>query len=292
MPAFMVVSGFVNYRPASETKITRRGGYLNICKRRSYQLLLPYLLWSLIKWVISANHSLDSLINITFTSGGFFWFLWALWSISLIFLLGCYISDRIKIRQEIVIGLFSMLLIGTMVIFELRKFGFQYISYYFLFYAFGYYCNKYNRQLSSSKIFITLLFFTWLFMGSYWKMHELPLFLKGLTILPSAILQYTYRFVTAFVAIYFIISIAPKLLDSASIFNNKVAKIGQLSLGIYVVHLLIIIPMSLGLVERLSAFPMPILIFLSFIFASSLSVAIVKLLNKNEFTAKFLLGKL
>ena len=146
MPAFMVVSGFVNYRPASETKITRRGGYLNICKRRSYQLLLPYLLWSLIKWVISANHSLDSLINITFTSGGFFWFLWALWSISLIFLLGCYISDRIKIRQEIVIGLFSMLLIGTMVIFELRKFGFQYISYYFLFYAFGYYCNKYNRQ--------------------------------------------------------------------------------------------------------------------------------------------------
>lgn len=39
MPAFMAASGFVNYHPTRN-----EGGILTLCKRRTLQLLVPYLL--------------------------------------------------------------------------------------------------------------------------------------------------------------------------------------------------------------------------------------------------------
>lgn len=287
MPAFMAASGFVNYRP------TRNGGgILTICKRRSYQLLVPFLLWSLIKWLLSGAHSFGGFIHSTFTSGGFFWFLWALWVITIIFIIGENFSQKFKIKQEIIIGAIALVLVGIMVILDFRMFGFQFIAYYFLFYAFGYYCNKYRNLLTTNKVVMLKLFLVWLVMGSFWNMHDLPFFLKGVPFVPSSLLQYAYRFATAFVAIYLIFCTAPLLLEARTKVNEKMAHIGLISLGIYVVHLTLIIPMSPWLVRILPNVPMVVVILISFLLASIISITIVELLNKNKYTSRYLLGKI
>ena len=213
-------------------------------------------------------------------SGGFFWFLWALWAITIIFLFGDYISNRLKIRQETITVLIALVLVVIMVIFDIRIIGFQFIAYYFLFYVFGYYCNKYHRiMLTTNKVIMAVLFFLWLAMGSFWNMHDLPFFLKGVSYIPSALLQYVYRFVTAFVATYLIFTSAPLLLCAKNRINQLVVHIGQISLGIYAVHLILIIPMSSWLVELLPMLQKPVVIFLSFILASVISIIIVAIVR-------------
>ena len=268
------------------------GGYFTLCKRRSYQLLVPFILWSLIKWLLSSAHSFSGFFYSTFISGGFFWFLWALWAIPIIFLIGEGLSQMLNIKNEFIIGVIALILVGIMVVLDFRMFGFQFIAYYFMFYAFGYYCNKYKQLLTSNKYVMGVIFLIWFVLGSFWNMHDLPLFLRGIPFVPSTMLQYAYRFATAFVAIYLIFSAAPMLLNAKNKANEKVAHIGQISLGIYVVHLTLIIPMSPWLVRILPNVPMVVVILISFLLASIISITIVELLNKNKYTSRYLLGKI
>ena len=269
-----------------------RGGILTLCKRRTLQLLVPYLLWSLAKWAFLRGHTPEGLIDIALKPDGYFWFLWALWIITIAFNVGDSISQILKLKQEIIIGAIALILVGIMVVLNFRAFGFQFIAYYFMFYAFGYYCNKYKKLLTSNKVVMGTLFVIWILMGSFWNMHELPFFLNDIPFVPSALLQYAYRFATAFVAIYLIFSAAPMLLNSKNKANEKVAHIGQISLGIYVVHLTLIIPMSPWLVRILPNVPIVVVILISFLLASIISITIVELLNKNKYTSRYLLGKI
>lgn len=195
-------------------------------------------------------------------------------------------------RQEAVIRLIALLLVGIMVVFAFRMFGFQFIAYYFLFYIFSYYYNKYRNLLTQNRIIIVFLLLCWFAMASFWNMHNLPFFLKEVSLVTSSILQYAYRFTTAFVAIYLIFSSAPLLLGTSTKYNRKIAKIGQLSLGIYVVHLTLIIPMSAWLVRKMPMVSSLIMILISFVLVSIISILIVELLNKNKYTSRNLLGRI
>lgn len=150
----------------------------------------------------------------------------------------------------------------------------------------------YSFHMPAFMAAMVLLFSLWLTMSSYWNMHELPFFLKGVPIVPPVLLQYAYRFATAFVAIYLIFSISPLLLNSDNILNLRIVHLGQISLGIYVVHLILIIPMSPWLVSIMSKVSMPIMILSSFVITSIISIVIVELLNKNKYTSRYLLGKI
>lgn len=268
------------------------GGILTLCKRRTLQLLVPYLLWSLFKCAFLRGHTIEGFVNIALKPDGYFWFLWVLWIITITFNVGDSISQKLKLKQELIIGTIALILVGIMVLLNFRMFGFQFIAYYFMFYTFGYYCNKYRNLLTSNKPVWMVLFLLWLVMGSFWNMHELPFFLKGIPFVPSALLQYAYRFATAFVAIYLLFSSAPMLLKARNKVNEKIAHLGQISLGIYVVHLTLIIPMSPWLAKQLPNVPMPIVIILSFVTALIISITIVELLSKNKYTSRYLLGKL
>lgn len=147
-------------------------------------------------------------------------------------------------------------------------------------------------MLTANKVGICFLFFVWFAMASFWNMHELPFFLKGIPFIPSALLQYAYRFATAFVAIYLVFSAAPMLLNAKNKANEKVAHIGQISLGIYVVHLMLIIPMSHWLVSVMPSIPMYLVVIKSFLLAAIISIGLVELLIKNRYTSKYLLGKI
>ena len=66
MAAFIAISGFVNYK--SKT---------GCCKRRYYQLFIPFVLWLLIYWRTKGG-DFATLANIFFRPDGYLWFLWVL----------------------------------------------------------------------------------------------------------------------------------------------------------------------------------------------------------------------
>lgn len=184
---------------------------------------------------------------------------------------------------------FCLLFVGLMVFADIRVLGYQFFAYYFLFYTVGYYLHKYNH-LVTSKVWLLCLFTgLWAIMAWFWKMHELPVFLKGLP-LPETLLQYGYRFITALVAVYVLFGIGSKLLDCDDKWNTPFTSLGKVSLGIYVVHLLLM-PLIVGTLKGFISGSTTIIV-ISFIVALFASWLVVWLLSKWTVSNRLLLGKI
>ena len=72
---------------------------------------------------------------------------------------------------------------------------------------------------------------------------------------------------------------------------NGTAYIGQISLGLYVVYLTMIILLSHWFVAIFTSLPIGTLVLISFVLTSCMSIALDELLSRNRITAKLLLGK-
>lgn len=66
----------------------------SLCKRRFNQLMVPYLSWSLLRYVISADYSIGNLSRIIIAPDSYFWFLWVLFWIKVIFILNQKIAAK------------------------------------------------------------------------------------------------------------------------------------------------------------------------------------------------------
>lgn len=284
MPAFMAVSGWFAYKHNVVE-------YLMVCKRRCYQLLIPYLSWSLLMWLIG-RRTLDGLFLIVIDPDYYAWFLWVLFLICCIFTLCQWISNFLKIDELVPIIITCVTLIVVMVCLEFRMFGFQFLAYYFLFYTFGYCIHRFQTLQFNKNIVLAILGLIWFFMAWFWKMHELPSWMPTIPFLPSSLLQYVYRGLTAILAILVLFGLAPKILNNETRLNNFIKRIGEVSLGFYVVHIIIIGYIAKAITIILPTCNIGGIISINFIVTFLLSVIIVELLNKNKWTARYLLGKL
>lgn len=173
---------------------------------------------------------------------------------------------------------------------DIRVLGFQFIAYYSIFYTLGYCIRRFNLLQIKKNITVALFVFAWTMLAWFWNMHELPSWVPCIPYIPMSLLQYAYRGITAVIAILIIFSMAPKLLDTVSSWNVPFIRVGQISLGIYVVHLL--------LIPYITRFIDPWIvntsftILSSFVIACILSMIIVLILNKWQFTSRLLLGKI
>lgn len=290
MPAFMAVSGFVSYRKKIVTPEGKDGqSLLYIIIRRFRQLMIPFFFWTLITLLAYNQLSLSKLWSFIMYPDKGLWFLWALFFISLLFNICCRFAVFIKILDIVIVLLLSALLTVSMVIFNFRIFGFQFIAYYFMFYSIGFYLNKYKiwaypsvRRLS---LVLYLLFIIWCILAWFWEMHDIPAPLREFH-LPSTMIQYTYRFVTAVIAIYLIFAFSPKILSSTNKWNLPFIDMGKFSLGIYAIHLIII--------RLLKSFDWntTLLVVVSFIVGLLGSWLFVRLLNRWKYSSMFLLGKI
>ena len=174
-----------------------------------------------------------------------------------------------------------------MVFFEVRILGFQFIAFYYLFFIFGYYLNKYQHSLPFKKWLLITLSVIWAIMGWFWKMHELPSFLMRIP-LPQSIMLYGYRVLTALIAVYVLIGIGPALLNKNSV--TPLVNLGRVSLGIYVVHI-IIMQLIVGPLHNHISNTFAVIV-ISFIIALLGSWICVVLLGKWKVTNRFLLGKI
>ena len=288
MPAFMAVSGYLTYRA---NEIGSVSGFKTVLFRRFLQLMVPFFVWTTLLILINrVDPSWSSIMTFFYYPDKGLWFLWVLFFINVFFVAGSWLGDRLKLKKEIVILFICLLLIGVMVAFEPRLFGFQFIAYYFLFYSLGYYLHKYEDRIVTNNLFlIAILTLCWFALAWFWKMHELPFWLQSIP-LPVSLVQYTYRFITAAIAIYVLLAVSPRVLNINKGLNRPFVKLGTISLGIYTTHFILI-----GRIAKLfanSCLSESMRIIVSFVVALSISWAIVWLLSKWKFTAKYMLGKI
>lgn len=192
-------------------------------------------------------------------------------------------------KQEFIVVVICAALVLMMTAFDIRVLGLQYISYYFMFYGIGYYLHKYERLITKNKVMLTIMFLMWVVMAWFWDMHALPSFLARIP-LPGAVVQYFYRFITALIAVYILICVAPMLLDGENKVNKPLVWLGNVSLGIYVAHLLFIYQLT----KFVSGFINSSFLIIAIVFVASLafSTGIVWVLSKWKFSAKLMLGKI
>lgn len=289
MPAFMAISGYLAFRTRINGRENVKPLYL-VIYRRFRQLIIPFVIWTIVLLLIGGNPSLEKMgLYLLYPDKGL-WFLWVLFFITVFFNIGDWLSKCLHIKQELVILVLCLLFAGSMVLFEIRVLGFQFIAYYFIIYSLGYYLHKYYDKIVISNSFVIgIMIICWGVLAWFWKMHDLPNYLKALPF-PTTLVQYAYRFITAALAIYILFTVSPKLMDTNSKWNVPFINLGRISLGIYTVHFILIgrvVSLCRGFISNDN-----LMILLSFVMALLMSWLVVWLLNKWSFTAKWLLGKI
>ena len=281
MPAFMSVSGWLSYRPDSKASV----GVGRYVVRRARQLLVPYLLWSLLILVFRRDVSVQGLAAVFQHPDLFFWFLWALFFICLVFQLTVWLSQRLHVSVTAASVICGLLLMALMVAGDLHVFGFRYIAYYFLFYVLGYVLHRHPLHIRSKGV-LAVLVLVWGVLAWFWNMHSLPGWFPAVPHIPASLLLYAYRGLTATVAIVLLVNLFPRLPGH----SDRAVWMGRHSLGVYTAHITFIevVTMTAGLawMPRMPA----LCELLLFATALAFSVIVVWLLTRNRKTTGLLLG--
>ena len=111
MAAFFAVSGWFAYKGAGITW----GGLKMVCKKRCQQLLVPYVIWSIISFCISGDYSFNNLSALLLFPDKYFWFLWILFWICIVFSLSRYLSVKVNMDEVWGIAIASIIMIVAMI---------------------------------------------------------------------------------------------------------------------------------------------------------------------------------
>lgn len=287
MPVFMAVSGWLAYRPGKKTQQP-----WHLILRRAQQLLVPYFLWSVISSIIHRLCLWTALPDFILNPDRYFWFLWVLFFIHLFFILIEVACTRFHINHTVAIVLMSLVLVVIMVMTECRLYGYQFISYYFMFFSFGYFIHQYPALQTHRMVVILPCTVLWLLLAWWWRMHDLPSWMPAIHAIPSAVLLYSYRSITAMLATFVILNVSPILLDSPLSPNKFISSIGKWSLGIYTVHLSLISLLKRLLLTIIPPMPDWAFVLALFLTALGISLVVVWLVMCNKHTARWLMGKI
>ena len=252
--------------------------------------MVPYLIWSLIWFLIDKSKHIQDIVLVP---DRYFWFLWVLFFINVLFSFSRYISEKIKIKEDIAIISMSILLIAVMLVTNFRLLGFQFISYYYLFFMLGYMIRKYKPSINQRSIVYVFFFILWCLLAWNWNMHTLPLCLH-ISIIPESIMQFLYRGVSAFVAVYLLLMCSEKILDKDNnILLHYIVWIGKYSLCFYTTHLLLVVPMRkmiTSVIPRLDG-QFVILEPLLFTLLLAISSFIILILSRSFWLERLFIGK-
>lgn len=282
MPAFVAISGFLVYR--NHVSYT----YFKYVKKRLLMLMIPFVVWTFLFYLHEGVYTIEALLHYIVYPESAYWFLWTLFIICGLFEFTRKISISANIPEEILIGVTALILVAVMVLKDIRIFGYQYISWYFLFYCIGYFIRKYDILIKNKGLLLggTIV---WLIAAFFWRMQDAPSFLAIYTFIPETILLYSYRFIVALIGVMSLFGLSYNYLKGKS--NKYVLWVGYYSLGIYTTQLLLshIIPLYSREIWREST--QFTIVVATFIAITTVSALLVKILTKYSITKKMFLGK-
>lgn len=206
MALFMFVSGFACYR--TDVK-------WNIISRRAKQLLLPFLVWSLVMCLIRGQFQLWDMIISPEKS---FWFLWVLFFITVLHVVSYKIASVIHVKDELTTLLMALVLFAIAVITHTNIFSFQLIAYHFVFYTLGFYGRKYAILEKIPKWSPVVSLVVWAILAWFWAAGK-----------PIQQLDYNnpmittiYHYIVAGMAIVALVPLSFRFLKFNSLILNKV----------------------------------------------------------------------
>ena len=286
MPAFMAMSGYVAYRPDR----INGGGKLYLIAKRFRQLIIPFILWSIPLFLICKN--VDNLWDYVLYPNNGFWFLWALFFIIVVFEFTDNLCQKIHIKQEIGITIVAGFLIGTQLTLPDAKFlGYEYIAYYFIFYMMGFYCSKYNSKMPKNIYVVGGLFALWFILAFFWTPNGIPFFLKVVPYVPSVVVRMLYRMIVPVVFIIAMVSAGSRMSAGVSQGWRLLIEFGQVSLGIYVVHMVVKNLFAQWIILMFPNLSMVWCVLIEFVILTILSLIVVRQLMKIKITSRYMLGK-
>lgn len=160
MPLFMIISGYITIYSKPIIGIT---DFLKKIRRRTVALLLPWIVWTLIRYFLSGSEQSfgEYIVYILNNMDAGYWFLVSLWTIDLIVSFSSFFSNIGKQKtinkyfqlfiQFIYIGLFFAILgvIGYFV--GMNVFAIKYSLYYLPYFCLGYLFGRIYTDISKIK---------------------------------------------------------------------------------------------------------------------------------------------
>lgn len=273
MPLFMCISGFVCYSQTLGWKLV---------KKRFNQLMIPFLAWAVISVCLAGEWT--KLIQNILHPDTALWFLWVLFFITVLHVACAMVSKKWKIKEEWIVMIAVVVGCAMMVGLKFRLFGFQFITWYFLFYCLGFYLRKYETVFDVWKKQTTwTCLFLFLVSAYWWMRKDPPAFMDSDA---GEIYNYIYKGGVALLAIFSLLTLFRQI-------GGKIPYIwmlGKETLGIYAIHLSL-----LGMTYKWVEYYFQVHYVLFVIGVTLLlligSYYICGLLSMNQWTAKFLLGK-
>ena len=254
--------------------------------------MMPYLIWSFIRYLVSGEYNIHRLLEIITLPDSYFWFLWVLFWICIVHKSLNLISKSYRVNDVFLNVIVCAFLFAISVIFNVKAYGISSTSYYFYFYLLGYYIHRYCDGFPIPKVAILFGIIFWGALACSWSQHEVPSWLEFLTFVPATIINYVYRIVTATIAVLVILKGMPYAsIRIKSMSNCLLIYFGQVSLGIYVVHLLLLHPMIDLFNEYIGGVDKVFLVCAASLLLTAVTFAIVRLLSINKIISRIFLGK-
>lgn len=243
MPAFMALSGWCTYRPQTQNR-----GLRDSILRRSRQLLIPYLIWSLVKFAFSEEHTIEILLYAFTAPDTYFWFLWILFWIFVLFRSMQSLANRLRCNDMLLIAATSFVLLVIMAGIHSNAYGFSSLAYHFFYFTFGYALHRYKDSLiayfrlnKTTGNLLTGASFAYVLVAAYfWTRSGLPSFASTLQGISGILFNYAYRVSIALCAIIVCFATASHWLNTHTLVNRALCHIGRITMGIYVVHILLL----------------------------------------------------
>ena len=169
-PLFMTVSGWalMYSKPIIDGK-----SFMMFLKKRTVLLILPWIIWSLLKWSILSNTPfVEYFSNNLYHMDGLYWFLFSLWVMNVIYACAClFFRKKVDKRVGYCICVSIVSMISVMILLMSSCFtvgvdflGAKFTAYYFPFFLLGWFGSELTKKSWKEN---TLKGLDWLVCGCF-----------------------------------------------------------------------------------------------------------------------------
>lgn len=290
MPLFIIISGYVT---RYSQPISSGINLWKFVKKRTLAYLLPWTVWTfIVRGGIFNQTAFWDVKHLFWHMDSGYWFLFSIWTISLIYGISDYLSNKITLQKYknillhfliCSVGAIGLILLGKNIGFGFLciKFTLYYIPFYLLGYLYGNLQDKLFVMKNAKVImdrFSTIFFAIWLFLiirYNFYTNADNSLFI-------------IFRFCTSIIGCVAVIS----LLVNIPIREGKVFYwAGVHSLEIYLTHYLFLNIIATKEIPILLTLEGMVMLVINFVLTIGLSIIIIRLIQKNNTMNYLLYGK-